>query len=1231
MATTNGRETGMPVTAANIRQEMVSVREVLLSSSEYSRFAARYSDQASRDIQAILDNPHSKRLREAFLGTTRKRGFRAFLSEADDARKNETKLSGQKQLAMHSFIEDQISATELEIAELSHGRAVEPAIQDGATDSTSEVENTLLEELAALLSFLTILTDIRDEFSSARVEVVGKSSRAPKQVIEQAMTGQQLSPPEQEQAAKSPEELLVESLADTLGQAAAFEASIYSPLVIIAAQLSQVAPFPLNPHDQSQWDDLKVIIDGMEAVASQALTTRNDNSEAIKLLLQTYSGQEHTARRLTGVVQAEVFKLIGASDTPTAIVHLRELGVDSQLQQKILDLIDAKKSLLVSQDLRDAFTQSSDAPPNLGGLSPSDAVRQAVIFFQSFNEAFSRASLVVAGLRPAVAEMIRTDYFNGVENRLAATKQLVVEQAKLNSASIFPELDAARPDGFAATLTTLEGQAPGFSGYSKLQLEAATQQLRGAHAALKSEVLTWASTFPPPPLPADVQAQVADGVASDYEARVAAVETVINARAAELGRVGRLAEFQQKLTNFLDKTYLIESINSNDLSIDERLLRSELDQLRRGPYAETEIATLEYELLRSHFVALKTAILAKLQSYEFNQDSAGQVDTWNRDVAQQLFIDLTEIVEKVPLAKKAIFEAERKRFVNEYGVRISYYMAVRSIKNNALGITDDSKTSQKDIALELPNVAPIFSINFDNEKQQQILRNELPPCTTQELRSQKESAYVVEIEQRRVKVFDPETYRYEEKTVGISSWGEVLRHLDLFFQGRCYAETPAKKRADFDSDRKNVYTMTSSKIISTVREYERVRLKRKFERDVAAATASSTPPPLFSDAKYTDKIRDQDILRAFDLAVFYQRHFVLSPTSFQKGAPGYYAMQPDYAMGETEGGTTDFAGMIYFATVGVCSPTRIGPDNDVGCAFTFDSYEVGNPHPETSYEKIAKATHPHGLRTSMRGALERKGLAADYDFLVDLPLLPIGPNGFTRNPATGAERGRYRVYTNPLSNVPLKDAGGRVVRHPNPDGTANPDNRIMTCDDLVDASTIDATNPNGSLMYELMPLETDYSTLEESVIWWIGQAANIRRFHSEIMFAKPDDFVAHAGRAATADQAKMIKYVVGLIEPVALETRYKENPTDTSAFMDAEVIKEKMSLIILLIVGVLMLAQGKTMEHVKKTTATFNIKDQLGVEAVNVCLEAGFSKSAFAKAFVEEFGKQIRASLRFEH
>lgn len=644
------------------------------------------------------------------------------------------------------------------------------------------------------------------------------------------------------------------------------------------------------------------------------------------------------------------------------------------------------------------------------------------------------------------------------------------------------------------------------------------------------------------------------------------------------------------------------------------------ERLKNSP----EIEAIRQEFLTVQFVVLKRTIITAIESYEFNDDGPSKVDEKNRDLFKPLLGDLKAICGEVDTAdRKTRFAAEYQRFENEVNARVGFYIAARSIKNDELGITD--RATSTEIAMQIPISQPVFFNGFNNEIVGNLLSGKITACADPELRYDEEVPLNRIIEKRKVKIFDTVSQRMVETETNITAWGEALRHFDLFFEGRVPEGVSSLEKESFESQRRKLYSLDSNEIYNIVTTYENARLQKLYEADLLASGARlGSNPPERTDEKYQIKISKKDALRAWNMSMVFMSPLELAPSSFDKPAPGYYALTVDYAIGEKSGSetgsTSAISSLVYFSIIGMCFPQLVTPENPVGVLHTFDLYENPERKSDGVIESVARAVHPHEIRDKMRTTLREKGFAADFDYLVDLPLLPIPPDGYSKM-GNGAEKYRYHVFTTPLSNMLLRDSSGNVIRMLDSTGVPNDDYGIMTFNELIDENSKSQDNPNGSRMYEEMPFDKTRRE-DEEIKAWIGQAKNAEDFFKRILWTGETEFAESAVTKLMVEGNKTTKYATNVLQPWALEKR--------EGFIKEEKLKMQIILTIMLIQGILKIAHGKSIEEVKQYYMKLDVGDERGREAVICCLEAGFSVPALAKNFVRQFADQIVQSMKLK-
>lgn len=644
------------------------------------------------------------------------------------------------------------------------------------------------------------------------------------------------------------------------------------------------------------------------------------------------------------------------------------------------------------------------------------------------------------------------------------------------------------------------------------------------------------------------------------------------------------------------------------------------ERLKNSP----EIEAIRQEFLTVQFVVLKRTIITAIESYEFNDDGPSKVDEKNRDLFKPLLGDLKAICGEVDTAdRKTRFMAEYQRFENEVNARVGFYIAARSIKNDELGITD--KATSNEIAMQIPISQPVYFNGFNNEIVGDLLSGKITACTDPELSYDEEAPLNRIIEKRKVMIFDSASQKMAEKEANITAWGEALRHLDLFFEGRVPEGVSTLEKESFESQRRKLYSLDSNEIYNIVTTYENARLQKLYEADLLASGARpGSNSPERTDEKYQIKISKKDALRAWNMSMVFMSPLELAPSSFDKPAPGYYALTVDYAIGEKSGSetgsTSAISSLVYFSIIGMCFPQLVTPENPVGVLHTFDLYENPERKSDGVIELVARAVHPHEIRDKMRTTLREKGFAADFDYLVDLPLLPIPPDGYSKM-GNGAEKYRYHVFTTPLSNMLLRDSSGNVIRMLDSTGVPNDDYGIMTFNELIDENSKSQDNPNGSRMYEEMPFDKTRRE-DEEIKAWIGNAKNAEDFFKRILWTGETEFAESAVTKLMVEGNKTTKYATNVLQPWALEKR--------EGFIKEEKLKMQIILTIMLIQGILKIAHGKSIEEVKQYYMKLDVGDERGREAVICCLEAGFSVPALAKNFVRQFADQIVQSMKLK-
>lgn len=814
----------------------------------------------------------------------------------------------------------------------------------------------------------------------------------------------------------------------------------------------------------------------------------------------------------------------------------------------------------------------------------------------------------------------------GLDGRLQSLElqfaQRVFDQWKIDLERNHPQLQALR-EMTASAVATVSSTTPDFSLESSLSdlLENAKSELEAVVSGEKYEDFLNSNYWQP-----------AFKAIGSFKRRKEEIEQeqagqrAANEQEREFNSL--FSELQSEVSTLeIRGYYRIQVFTNNDFKTEFDRIKDRFRNLRSKNRRAEEIAALYQEFIRVSFVVLKATIIKSIESYEFNDDGAGKVDEKNRDLFTPLLSLLESFSNEVQdVGLRGVLEDEYKRFSDEVEVRVSFYLGARSVKNDVLGITDQA--SSDDIAMQLPSSVPVYMNNYTNELVGRLLRSEIPTCSVPELRSPHIEELSPASEIRKARFYDRIAQQFVVEDVQTTAWAEALAHLDMFFEGRSPNGVSPDLRKKFAKARRELYLMSGADVFEVVDTFEKARLRKVYNADLALAR--STPGTLLpqpSDAKYQSKITVKIARRAWNMCMPFMSPLALAPSSFNKPAPGYYALTPDYAMGEIAGSeagaTSDISALIYFSIIGLSYPHLASGENPYGLIHTFDAYEKAvDGNNAGLIKKIAAKTHPSRIRERMKLALEKKDFQEDYSFLVDLPLLPIYPDGVTHDSsAPTGNHLRYRIFTTPLTNMVIRDGRGNAIHYPDASGQPDEDNAIMTFDDLVDLDSISVECPNGRRLYEKMPFGPD-NPGDEEIKSWINQAKNIQNFFNQILFAKEPEFAEHAARTVAAGQNKLIKYATNVLQPWALMLRERE--------INGDKLKNQLVLTIMLIQGILMISQGKSVEDVKQNFYKYSVGTSEGREAVITCIEAGFSTSALARNFVKQFAEQIVQSMRLK-
>jgi hypothetical protein len=701
---------------------------------------------------------------------------------------------------------------------------------------------------------------------------------------------------------------------------------------------------------------------------------------------------------------------------------------------------------------------------------------------------------------------------------------------------------------------------------------------------------------------------------------------------------GQIAEFETEFAQIQTAGAYQNTKEQNELREAISPLQEKLLGLRRTGLDEARWRELEFRLQTLEFVVTKGSILKSMLSVEANEDGAVTMDGFSKDVLSPMLTRLDTICKSVvDSTRQGEFVAEYKRFKTEIENTAMLQMAGKSVKDSCLGTV--ASAGDEVHPLTLPASLPVFCYGFTNDKLAYFLRAEMGSCQYDYLKSNQETEPVNEvIETRRIKVYDPSVGAAVEQDMEVTAMGEALRHLDLFFGGQAPEMLPYDRKLHYWDRRSTFYSMPGGEITGMVKEFEKARLDELYVKDWEQALNNRTPYPDRNDERYQVKIKDRQILRAWNISIMLAKPFTLAPGSFSKGAPAYYAYNADYAISETIGATSEYIPFLIWALIGYGDVNAINESNPNGTKMLLD--EMSHHHePKNIYEKVHGITKPSDLRDTIRTAFRNAHVDEYYDALfIDLPLFTLFPVGVVpkgppkSDPAEQALNYRtlHRVFATPLETMVERDASGNPIK----------DERLTnapyrTFESIIDETNVDPTTSikGAQLLYERMGFTAPASTsgaspaqrASEQLPHYINNAKNIADYHSKILSMKPGELIATKPEDIAA-RMKNTKYANSLLMPLAPNLAWGTGEDK----IEEEEIRKDVALVILFIKGMLMLHHDGDINKVRTAFSQVNLDDKNGKDAILLALEAGWGTGAMIKGFLTEFINQVQKAQYFK-
>lgn len=690
------------------------------------------------------------------------------------------------------------------------------------------------------------------------------------------------------------------------------------------------------------------------------------------------------------------------------------------------------------------------------------------------------------------------------------------------------------------------------------------------------------------------------------------------------------------------EVYTLIDVSNNPLSEAFIKIEDTLSELRNAGETSEEITNLEYEMMRLKFQVIKASIIFNLERFEDNEDGSSALDEYNVTVLKNMLTEMRAICNLVPAAMRQRFLDEYNRFHNnEYLHILKYYIASKSLRNDALGMT---ASGQQQVPKVLPSATTVYTSSFSDDYFGGMMHPRgLEICTDPELRSPREKEVNPIIGRREVTVFDPSTERIVNKEIEITAIGQCMRWMDILLSGRV---------PEFETQRRDINTLSMGELHRFVVNLETKRLDNLFESDRAANPAAAISR---SDEKYQVKIEELHVRRAFNIAIFLYKHFSLAHSSFNGPAPGYYQFNPEYVLSEVIDQYGHQSGLIAFSIFGLSSDALVSPSNPDGVNFVLDNVA---PQREGRglIHNLVKLGRPQNARQAVSNAVRHINHHHPnrYDFLTNLPLLPLMPKRTAPTfgkaaPYTAAdykgEKYQYRMVVTPMTNMLVRGADGTPLHMPvqRPDGSLNfrdHDSAYMTFENMIDFRTRPnrlptvaeaqayyakhgyLPDPNGEIMYEELPFKTHENDKTTSLAWWINQAENIIAFYKEVFAESATGLMGKSDQEIMNSIDKRIKYAIALLEPYAHHIRYGEYSFDE--------MKRRLILTIMFIQGMLMMVNGESIEHVKERLNNYKINDDEGIHAVVHALEAAFGFAGLTNTVIDKFTGQILNSIKLD-
>lgn len=696
--------------------------------------------------------------------------------------------------------------------------------------------------------------------------------------------------------------------------------------------------------------------------------------------------------------------------------------------------------------------------------------------------------------------------------------------------------------------------------------------------------------------------------------------------------------FETQFSNIESVQEYTITIDSNPLADDFKQLSDHLNALKRLGLEGARYQELEMRVMRLRYLVTKVSIIYNIERFEGNDDGPQKLDEYQVVVINRLDKELTSLVGQIPSDKRAAFQADLVRFKKEYGLLLGSYMAFKSVKDHVIGTSGSASAV---VSMSLPTSKPIY-FGIDNDALADLLHPHKLPTAEPELRSPFEKEVNPVIGVRRARYFDPEQGRFVERDVELTAFGQIMRYMDDLFSGRV---------PSFEADRRVIYQKKMSEIHNVILGLEAKRLDAVYQEDVARARRSGGTLPDRADGKYQSKITERMVRRVFNMFVAMCRHFTLAPSSFNQSAPGYYAFQLNYAIDEIRRSTGGLSALVVFGLFGYSSPLRRTEENPDGVEFLLDHLSPNRKLNSPGFsgkliDLLVGATRPNNIREKVQRRLRSNPHLAQYEYLADLPLLPLMPVGtapkFNKNSGKyEGEKYHYLTFQGPLQTMVARDPNGVPYKMQDSGGNFYNENQpYFDFEHLVDerereraqAMSIDEyeayyvsngryPNPNGPLLYEIMPFSAE--VVEEQLRDWMDQAKNIHNFYTDIMFAKTEEFIKMSGQTLFAKLTKEQKYALRLLEPYAHILRLGDG--------DQIVMRNKMMLSLMFIQGLLKATiGGESIEHIAHTLESYPIEEHESVHAVIEALKAAVELLTITRKTATTFAEQVINSVKLD-